>query len=55
VCGINDHEHTYDEYLILFAKSGMTQVMLTMALPSYVGDGAAEVTLAVVLPTTTLT
>jgi hypothetical protein len=24
VCGINDHGHTCDEYLVLFAKSGMT-------------------------------
>jgi hypothetical protein len=23
-CGINDHGHTCDEYLVLFAKSGMT-------------------------------
>jgi hypothetical protein len=25
VCGINDPGHTYDEYLILLAKSGMTE------------------------------
>jgi hypothetical protein len=24
VCGINDHGHTCDEYLVLFTKSGMT-------------------------------
>jgi hypothetical protein len=24
VCGINDPMHTCDEYLVLFAKSGMT-------------------------------
>jgi hypothetical protein len=28
VCGINDHGHTYDEYLVLLAKSSMTEVLL---------------------------
>jgi hypothetical protein len=28
VCGINDHGHRSDEYLILFTKSGMTEVVI---------------------------
>jgi hypothetical protein len=28
VCGINDPGHTCDEYLVLLAKSGMTEVVL---------------------------
>jgi hypothetical protein len=33
VCGINDLGHTYDEYLVLFTKSGMTPA------PSHQGEG----------------
>jgi hypothetical protein len=28
VCAINDPGHTSDEYLVLFAKSGMTEVVI---------------------------
>jgi hypothetical protein len=27
MCGTIDHEHTYDEYLVLLVKSGMTEVL----------------------------
>jgi hypothetical protein len=30
VCGINDHGHTCDEYLVLFTKSGMTPERLVI-------------------------
>jgi uncharacterized membrane protein YhaH (DUF805 family) len=30
VCGINDYEHTCDEYLVLLAKSGMIEVWIAM-------------------------
>jgi hypothetical protein len=33
VYGINDHRHTRNEYLVLFAKSGMTASLLPA--PSY--------------------
>jgi hypothetical protein len=28
VCGINDPGHTYDEYLVLFTKLGMIEVVI---------------------------
>jgi hypothetical protein len=28
MCGTIDPEHTYDEYLVLLAKSGITEVVL---------------------------
>jgi hypothetical protein len=33
VCEINDHEHTYDEYLVLLAKSGMIEVVSELCQP----------------------
>jgi hypothetical protein len=51
MCGTIDHVYTYDEYLVLLAKSSMTtlvvaccQVMLQMALLSLASDGTAEAT-----------
>jgi hypothetical protein len=33
VCGINDPGHTCDEYLVLLAKSGMTEVVTELCEP----------------------
>jgi hypothetical protein len=41
VCGINDHGHTCDEYLVLLAKSGMIEVVERRCSEAERGEGHA--------------